>query len=107
MLGSETENIQIEAKGISIDDSPDIVIWANSTQNQYKCFLRIIRLLASIFGCKYTFFFDTDAKKDKVRCKNTEKQQYARVIHLRYCAVYLVGCHVVLYNFGRKGLMGR
>jgi len=56
---------------------------------------------------RYAFFFNTDAKKDKVRCKNTEKQQYARVIHLRYCVAYLVGCHVVLYNFGRKGLMGR
>ena len=29
--------------------------------------LRITRLLASIFVCKDTFFFDTDAEKDKAR----------------------------------------
>lgn len=42
--------------------------------DQYKCFLRIARLLASIFGCKYTHFFNTNAKKDKVRCKDTDFQ---------------------------------
>lgn len=32
------QNIFKQAKGISIKDSSNIVIWANSTLNLYKCF---------------------------------------------------------------------